>query len=99
MPNEELTNLPDSSQEEIDAANDELEVSKDGLKEIRDTSDVVNILLIGTDTRDGDLDTSNLDQNKVMRSDSMMPVSYTHLDVYKRQKLHLEKSSATEILK
>lgn len=75
MPNEELTNLPDSSQEEIDAANDELEVSKDGLKEIRDTSDVVNILLIGTDTRDGDLDTSNLDQNKVMRSDSMMLIS------------------------
>ena len=75
MPNEELTNLPDSSQEEIDAANDELEVSKDGLKEIRDTSDVVYILLIGTDTRDGDLDTSNLDQNKVMRSDSMMLIS------------------------
>lgn len=75
MPNEELTNLPDSSQEEIDAANDELEVSKDGLKEIRDTSDVINILLIGTDTRDDDLDTSDLDQNKVMRSDSMMLVS------------------------
>lgn len=74
------TGLPDevyigqtSSQDEIQAADDNLLTSKDGLKQIKDTSYVTNILLVGTDTR---ISGNNLAQSSgEMRTDSMMLLS------------------------
>lgn len=75
MPNEEVLDSPISSQDDIDNANDNLEVSKDGLKQIKDTSDVMNILLVGTDARASGGDMTQAGQNTDMRTDSMMLVS------------------------
>lgn len=74
MPEEEYVG-PVSSDEDIKAADDNLATSKDGLKQVKDTSYVTNILLVGTDARMSGTDLSKAGKEMDMRTDSIMLLS------------------------